>query len=241
MVDETTEEVKAEPKVEEPKVEVASAPEPEVAAPPPGAAPKWAMDRIAKLTARVRGAEAARTTGQPAPINPATGQQFTPDQINQMVSERAQVLANQQTFYHRCVEARSAGDAKYPDFKAKIDQLVALVDMTDPRAAQGYNNFLEAALETGKADKVIYMLGSDPDKAAKIFAMAPLKMAVELAKLSEDKGLPEPSKVPKPIVPGGSKSPITGVRPDDPDRGAELSTADWMRQRTAQAKERGIR
>lgn len=101
-----------------------------------------------------------------------------------------------------------------------------------------YNSFLMAALETGEAPKLIAALGANPDEAARVMALPPAKMAVELTRMS----LKEPqeiSQAPKPIRPiattaGQNRSPIN---PDDPSRADQLDLKEWMRRREAQVQE----
>lgn len=202
--------------------------------------PKSAVDRVAKLTARLRDYE-ARAAGGQQPIDPATGQAFTPAQIDQMINERATLVANQTAFNTRCNEAANRGASKYPDWQVKLSGLTQLVDQTDARSLQQYNLFLEAALETGDAEAIIHKLGSDLNVASRILALSPMKMAMEVGKLASEGGQSSPSKAPKPIRPIGSTSPVTTTKPDDPERGAEMKIDDWMNARNKQAAERRIR
>ena len=221
------------------KAEGAS-PSPKESSPQPsGYWPKSAVDRVAKLTARLREYE-ARGAGAPKPIDPSTGQQFTQEQINQIINERANLVASQTAFNTRCNDAASRGASKFPDWQTKLTGLTQLVDSTDERSVQQYNLFLEAALETGDAENIIYRLGSNLNEAARVLGMSPMKMAMEVGKLGEGKGK-EPSKAPKPIRPVGSTSPVTGVKPDDPERGQEMAIDEWMKARNKQAAERHIR
>jgi hypothetical protein len=201
--------------------------------------PKSAVDRVAKLTARLRDYE-ARALGGQQPIDPATGQAFTPAQIDAMISERASLVASQTAFNTRCNEAAGRGASKWPDWQVRLNGLTQLVDTTDARSLQQYNLFLEAALETGDAEAIIYRLGSDLNLASRVLSLSPMKMAMEVGKLAEGKG-GEPSKAPKPIRPVGSTSPVTTTKPDDPERGAEMKIDDWMNARNKQAAERRIR
>jgi hypothetical protein len=206
---------------------------------PSGVWPKSAVDRVAKLTARLRDYEARAAGGQQT-IDPATGQAFTPAQIDQMINERATLVANQTAFNTRCNDAANRGAAKYPDWQVRLSGLTQLVDQTDARSLQNYNLFLEAALETGEAEAIIHRLGADLNLASRILGLSPMKMAMEVGKLADGKG-GEPSKAPKPIRPVGSTSPVTTTKPDDPERGAEMKIDDWMNARNKQAAERRIR
>jgi hypothetical protein len=202
--------------------------------------PKSAVDRVAKLTARLREYEARAVAGQ-KPINPTTGQEFTPEQIDQMINERANLVASQTAFNTRCNEAANRGASKYSDWQTRLSGLTQLVDQTDARSLQQYNLFLEAALETGEAEAIIHRLGADLNMASRILGMSPMKMAMEVGKLASEGGQSSPSKAPKPIRPVGSTSPVTGTKPDDPERGGEMKIDDWMNARNKQAAERRIR
>jgi hypothetical protein len=157
-----------------------------------------------------------------------------------MISERASLVASQTTFNTRCNETANRGASKYPDWQVKLNGLTQLVDSTDARSLQQYNLFLEAALETGDAEAIIYKLGSDLNVASRVLGMTPMKMAMEIGKLADRKTV-EPSKAPKPIRPLGSTSPVTSSKPDDPERAAEMKIDDWMNARNKQAAERRIR
>ena len=65
------------------------------------------MDRVAKLTARLRDYEARGMATRP--VDPSTGQQFTPEQIDAMINERATLVANQNTFNTRCNDVAGRG------------------------------------------------------------------------------------------------------------------------------------
>lgn len=229
--------------VEGGRVEAGAPPSPPEPSPRPtpsqGYWPKSAVDRVAKLTARLKEYESRAAAGSKA-IDPSTGQQFTTEQIDAMISERAHLVASQTAFNTRCNEAAARGASKFPDWQMRLNGLTQLIDQTDPRSVQQYNLFLEAALETGDAEAIIHRLGSDLNEAARVLGMSPVKMAMEVGKLADGKG-GEPSKAPKPIRPVGSTSPVTGLKPDDPERGGEMKIDDWMRARNKQAAERRIR
>ena len=135
---------------------------------------------------------------------------------------------------------QGGGPRKYPDWQTRLSGLTQLVDSTDQKSLQQYNLFLEAALETGDAEAIIYRLGSDLNLASRVLGMSPMKMAMEVGKLADGKTV-EPSKAPKPIRPVGSTSPVTTTKPDDPERGSEMKIDDWMNARNKQAAERRIR
>lgn len=217
-------------------------PSSEVSSPPAhsGYWPKSAVDRVAKLTARLREYEARAAAGTKT-VDPKTGQSYTPEQIDGMIAERANLVAQQTTFNNSCNEAAARGAAQYSDWQVKLNGLTQLIDQTDPRSVQQYNLFLEAALETGNAEQIIYRLGGNLNEAARVLGMSPMKMAMEVGKLAEGKRDGKPSGAPKPIRPVGSTSPVSGARPDDPERGGEMPIDEWMKARNKQAVERRIR
>ncbi len=217
------------------------APEGEVKEPKGEQAPKWAMDRIGKLTARLRAIE-ARGAGAPPPIDPNTGKQFTQEDIDKIAWERAQVLAHKQAFDAKCDEAAARGRAKYGDWQSRLQGFIMTVkDDSDPQSVHKYNLFLEAALETGEAEAIIHKLAQSPEEAVRIVGLSPMKMAMALGKLAEGRSEEAVSKLPKPIRPIGSTSPVTTTKPDDPERGHEIPISEWMARRDEQAKSRRIR
>jgi len=107
---------------------------------------------------------------------------------------------------------------------------------------------LETALETGEAEAIIHSLGADLNEASRILSLPPVKMALEVGKLGAKAGALEAplepvsvKPLPRPIRPVGSSAPASGVRPDDPERGAEIPMDQWMKARDLQTKERRIR
>jgi hypothetical protein len=89
---------------------------------------------------------------------------------------------------------------------------------------------LEAVTQLPDAHKVLHHLGSNMDEAARILSLAPVPMALELAKLSQSAPKPKPvSKAPPPIKPidgqpTGTKSP------------EDMSMEEWVEWREAQLK-----
>jgi hypothetical protein len=96
---------------------------------------------------------------------------------------------------------------------------------------------VQAAIATGAASDVLNALGSDVDEAARITALPPVAMAVELAKLAGKlsvKESPQVSRAPAPIAPVGSV-----VRPEVDL--AKLASSDDTRAYVAARKAQGSR
>lgn len=107
--------------------------------------------------------------------------------------EVAQRDAN--AFNERCNTVYSAGKGAYEDFDTAVGNLTAVGAMN--------REILDVVLETDDPHRVLYELGSDPDRAAAIMRMSIPKRAIELAKLA--------------VVPGAAKKPaaadVSGAPP----------------------------
>lgn len=230
----------------EPQSEPEPEPEPKATA---GEATKaagadWWQRRIDKLTAQKKALEtenAALKQGQPTP-----GQQPQPlpqpagaGDFQSAVQAEAQRLAEAERFNVQCAEIANAGKAAYGDdqFNRSVSALVAMVDRSDPGEVQAYRGLIEAAIATGEAPRIIHLLGSDPNEAARIMVLPPARMGVELAKMAAAKpdrtvsGAPRPASVPRGS--GGAAAPHTAIDPTDPERADRLTTAEWMARREA--------
>ena len=193
--------------------------------------------RIAELEARLRGFE------QPANQQPQPGQQqpqFGQSDIQRQIQEMATQMAAQQEFTRRCNDVAEAGRKVYNNFDNRVQRLVGLVDANDPQQVQAYNDFLNAAMETGQASRLIYELGGDLNEASRIMAMNSIKMAVELTKMSARAGASETSQAPRPLNPmatagTSNRQPLS---PDNPDNADVMSMEDWMKAREEQIASR---
>jgi hypothetical protein len=239
--------------------------QPDLAAPPPPPPPRadWRDRRIGEQQARIRDLRAqleqanARVAG---PQNPVSGQphqapygQMPPDRaaIDREIEQRATLMASQQEFTRRCNDVADQGRQQYNDFDVRIQKLIGLVDGSDPQQIANYNGFLSAAMETGDAPRLLHHLGGDLNEASRILSLTPIKMAVELTRMSgaassggTNVTMPNGqvvSTVPRPINPVGSATSITGnrsiVAPDDATSD-NLSTSEWMARREQQIAER---
>lgn len=212
--------------------------------PPPPPAADWKDRRIAQLTARLRESErkaasVSTQTGEQSATPPAAVADAA--ELDRLVEQRASEKTAIDDFNRRCNETVASGKEAFPDFDAKVSDLKGLVDFSNPTENVNWNQFLIAALETGEAPALLHRLGSNLNEAMRILALSPMKMAVELTKLSAAPPPAEVSSAPRPIRPpggpaGGSREPID---PTDPERSDRLTTAEWMRRRNAQEASRG--
>jgi hypothetical protein len=165
-----------------------------------------------------------------------TGAGTSAAELDQLVEQRSAERAAVAEFNRQCDEVASSGRSKFgeAEFNSRIQGLVGLVDRGDPQDSIRYNQFLVAAIETGEAAKLLHSLGGNLNEAARIMALSPVKMAVELTRMAA-KPAAELSAASKPIRPvstGGARS-HESIAPDDPERADRLSTAEWMRRREA--------
>lgn len=170
-----------------------------------------------------------------APANaptPALNRQITDEVIERQVEERVNARASEMEFNNRSNAAAAEGKKLYGDsFTESLSTLQALGVIS--------TNFIEMALETGSAAKVIHELGKDPEMAQKIRLMRPAQQAIAVAKLAG--GLQSPvvvSGAPAPI------DPITGAagnRRTPATERQDSSIEDWMTERNEQIAARNKR
>lgn len=150
--------------------------------------------------------------GQPAPAPvPAPRRVPTQAEVDQMAAARAVEM----DFNRRCNQAADAGRREFADFDAKI---AALRTVSPTLGQDGLPMippvFLEAALETGQAHKVLHTLASDPSEAERVMALPPLRQAIELQRIADKLAAPAQAPVDVPAAGGAPRpapAPIPGV------------------------------
>lgn len=204
----------------------------------------WREARIRVLTAKL-----AEERTKSATLKSQVDQD--PGARDASIREEARQLAEQQVaiekFNSACASAASSGREKFG--KEAFDKSLASIlevagasngQWLDNESAQRYNQFLAVAFEAGDASRLIHDLGNDKQEFARILGLPPVKQAAELAKRvvrAEAKGVEEPSRLPKPITPVGSRGNANSkLDPASPEDASKMSTADWMAAREAQAK-----
>jgi len=138
------------------------------------------------------------------------------------IRERAQ--ADQRAFDDACNATFNKGVETYKDdFQQAVSNLQSVGIMN--------RDVLDLVLATEDPAKVLFDLGSDPDRAQAILDMTPAKRAVEIAKLSvvAPKKAADPlSRAPAPIRPVEGTARVSGDPRDDDDDAA------WFAKRQAQ-------
>ena len=197
---------------------------------------KWYIDVITGLRHNVRDTKAKLEALEAE--NAALKAGHKPDQPNMTdaeINRRAAELAAANRFNEQCNNIAEKGKRDFPTFDgalANLRAVGALGDNANPA-------FLHAVAELPEAHKLLHHLGNNPDEAARINALPPLKMAIELAKIETEISAPKVkpvSKAPAPIIPinasGGNTSDLSS-----PD----ISMEEFSRIREKQRMERAKR
>lgn len=195
----------------------------------------WRDRRIAQLTARL--AE-AKTTAAATQVEPPSGGDDSA-KIEKLANERAAQIAAATEFNKRCDTAAELGRTTYGanEFNERVSALQSLVDKSNQQEIFSYTNLLDAAIETGEGPRLLHELGGNLNEAARILALSPARMGIELAKRAA-KAPVQVSGVAKPVVPVGTQGRSHDrIDPTDPDKSDNLSTAEWMRRREAQLRQ----
>lgn len=176
---------------------------------------KVIADKSFEARENKRQVEALQAQLQALQRSPQSPQQQNPvDMVPRAELERlVEARATEQHFVDSCNAVADTGASKYPDFKEAVDNYGLL---GGPPPA-----FLEAITALGKDDgaKVYYDLGKNPDEAARILALPPVKMAMALAKMASAPAKAiAVSKAPTPISPiSSSATARAGAEPDAKD------------------------
>lgn len=196
---------------------------------------KEAQDELARLKAPKPATPTAEDTAA-AQANAPAGGFKTQAEFDAAVAAEAQrrddaarQAAAQQDFDTKSNTAYEAGVGKFgDDFKTAVSNLQQ-VGVMEPE-------FVSFVLETDDPAKVLFELGSDPDRATKILAMTPAKRAIELAKLSvTETPKPQPTKLssaPRPVETVEGSARVTAEPRDDDD------DATWFAKRNAEVRQR---
>lgn len=186
---------------------------------------EWYIDVITALRAKNRdaltekekllleNAELKHKLANPSsqPEQKSEPQNLTDDEINR----RAAQLADNRIFNEKCDNAYTSGKKEFADFDNAMATLNA-VGITGPNANL---SFLQAVTELPNSHKILHHLGTNPDEAARINSLPPMKMAIELSKIETSITTPKAkpvSKAPPPITPvnGNGKADVDLADPN---------------------------
>lgn len=186
----------------------------------------WFQERIDQLT-REKYDERRQVEALRAEVSQYRTQ--NPDQNahnpDRQVEERAQAIVHQRQFDQKCNDVYSSGQTEFADFDSTLGNFRMLGGLPP--------TVLEAVTELPDAHKVLHALGSNMDEAARIFSLAPVPMAVALAKLSQSAPKAKPvSNAPAPIKPLNNAAPKGEKDPED------MNYAEWEAWRNADLAKR---
>ena len=174
----------------------------------------WYEVRIRQLTAK---AKAAEERAAAAAAKPEATAEVKPEAKGIDTETRAQQIVAEREFNNTCDAIWETGNAEHKDFGSKIENFKKLGGLPP--------TLIEAAIEAGNAHKILSELGSNPDEAARIMNLSPLKMAVAISRLGDKlaKGKPV-SQVDEPMKSLGSRSAASrdAVDPDS------MPLTQWM-------------
>lgn len=197
-----------------------STPEPEPKREP------WYQKRIDELTKARREAE-RRAEALEAIVNQGKTTE-TPKLTTADPVQLAKEIAANERLNDAANRTYEAGKAAHPDFDQAVQQMAQITDLSQRK------DFLEAVTSLPNAHDVYYHLGKNPDEAAHVLSLPPVRMAIEIANISAKVGRPKPqSKAPAPVTPIKPASIPSGELSDD------LPLDEWMRRRNeAKSKKR---
>lgn len=187
----------------------------------------WELKRINEETNKRReverqlaeaNAELAKLRGTPESDTPR--EEGKPDleairrEERERIRREEQQRAEAESFNQACNRTFEKGVETIPDFVGARDTLVnALGDEIQRRP-----EFLQAITELDNGHQVFYELGKNPEEAERILGLSPIKMAMELAKMSDKVAKPAPkpiSKAPAPVTPVKGATGATGRLDDE--------------------------
>lgn len=188
----------------------------------------WAIKRIGALTAGKHEAErkAAAATEEAARYRQLLEAQRDDGQqqsnqaqqpnIDELVSQRAEQMAQQQQIAERGQAVSKVGTESYTDWEGAVQTLDALGISSD---------LVQSLLGMDDAHKVIYSLGKNPDEASRILSLPPLQQGRELERLALKSSAAPPAKpVSKAPAPVSRVDGTTSVEAAPEN----MTTAEWM-------------
>jgi hypothetical protein len=132
--------------------------------------------------------------------NASTENKTAPENLTDAeINRRAAIIAANNKFNEACDNTYQEGKKTFSDFDNALENLRAV-------GALGTNVnpiFLQTVTELPNAHKLLHHLGNNPQEAARINSLAPLKMAIELARIEGSLGATKirpVSNAPAPIM-----------------------------------------
>jgi hypothetical protein len=193
-----------------------------------------AAKRISELTRKWREAERRAELAERGINNAGQGteiganDEFVPrSDVERLAFQRARELASQETLNQAANRTAAEGKKLFPDFDDAVRELADL-------GVSQRREFLEAITDLPNGAAVFHHLGKNPDLALDVADLTPHRMAIRLAKLSQEIAA-SPAKpisaAPDPV------RPLAGASTPRPKSLNEAKSMDeWVRLREAQIK-----
>ena len=155
--------------------------------------------------------------GQQTPVAPPQAAPaplaVNPQDFDRAVAVEAERRAAVAKFNEDCNKVHSEGAKQFPDFEDALKNLGALGALNEQT--------LQTIIATGEGPRLLYELGSDPEKAAEVFKLPPALQAIELGKRAAVRPAgkaPAPvSNAPAPIRPLEGSARVSNEPRDDDD------------------------
>lgn len=153
--------------------------------------------------------------------------QSAPASEDDRIQRAAAELVKNQRFNDRSNEVYNAGKAEHQDFDESLKNLGMLGATPE---------FFQSIVDLDDAHKVLHALGSNPEEAARILALPPLKQGRELERLASK---PAPKQAKKPV--SSAPEPISARVDGSGSRTVDLDNSsidDFMKARNSQPRRR---
>ena len=204
------------------------------------AAKQRRIDRLTRERYEERGQMNARLADLEAKLiareQPTDPQPQTQGLTQQDIERRATEIAGAQRFNDRCNELVSRGQKSIGE-----DFTKAVTVLNEEGALFTSNNkptsLLESILDSDAPEALIAHLGKNPDLAAELADLSPLRQAKRIGLLEFEIGNPkarEPSRAPKPLQP---VKPVASVS-DEPDINDTAKWIKWSSRQDAKKRNR---
>lgn len=183
---------------------------------------------VTALNARLAALESGGNGGEAN--NSSSG--LTAEEAERRIQEGVDARFRQQSFNDTCNAIYSEGDAKYTgkDDEITFREALAQLGMVGEIPA----HFIEAATAFENGHDVLYHLGANPDTAAELLSLPPVKLAIRMSDIARDMKKPATKPVSRTAAP---IKPVSGTARADIDlRTASLDDFMAARDRAAPVK-----
>lgn len=190
------------------------------------------IDRLTREKYELR-ARIEQTQARPPTQEQEQEAKYTEQDIQRVAEER--LAAKQAT--DRANSIASEGEKSFPDFAVKVRTVMEELPLFDNKGMP--TPVMEAIYDADKPAALLHYLGENPEIAAELAELSPVRQARRIALIERD--LPEPkeskpqsnvSKAPAPLKPGKPSS----VSVKSPDAMSDAEWAAWKEEQRRQGK-----